>query len=115
MRRGYELNYKLVSLQLDNHAGTLAPEHSFLSVRAENVVVTALKKSEDDNSLVLRFYEFEGKDTDVALPLPPGVAAASETDLIERKSSSLSIREGTPFVHTKPYEIKTVNMALPSQ
>jgi alpha-mannosidase len=115
VRRGYELNYKLLSLQLDNHVGSLAPEHSFLTIPAENIAVSALKKSEEDNSLVLRFYEFEGKDTDVALPLPPRTTTASETDLIERKSSSLSMRDGTSLVHTKPYEIKTVNMSVPSQ
>ena len=106
---------KTVSLQLDNHVGNLAPEHSFLTIQAGNVAVTALKKSEDDNSLVLRFYEFEGKDGDVAVPLLPGATTTSEADLIERKSSSLSMRDGTPFVHTKPYEIKTLNMAAPSQ
>jgi alpha-mannosidase len=32
VRRGYELNYKLLSLQLDNHVGSMPPEQSFLAV-----------------------------------------------------------------------------------
>ncbi len=110
VRRGYELNYKLLSLQLDNHGGSLAPEYSFLTIQPENVVLTAVKKAEDDKSVILRFYEFAGKDTDISLRFLRGAAAASETDLIERKTVVLSPRDGTVSVHARPYEIKTMTM-----
>ncbi len=110
VRRGYELNYKLLSLQLDNHVGSLAPEYSFLTIQPENVVLTAVKKAEDDKSVILRFYEFAGKDTDISLRFLRGAAAASETDLIERKTVVLSPRDGTVSVHARPYEIKTMTM-----
>src|ERR1700722_4808335 len=72
VQRGYELNYKLISRPIDKHQGSLAPEHSFLQAQAENVVLTAMKKAEDDNSVVLRFYEWAGKAGDVKLQLPQG-------------------------------------------
>jgi alpha-mannosidase len=46
------------------------------------VVVTALKKSEDDDALVLRFYEWAGKEKDVQMQLPAN-ALGSETDLMD--------------------------------
>jgi alpha-mannosidase len=110
VRRGYELNNRLLSRQTEKHEGTLAPQHSFLEVQAENVVLTAVKKAEDDDALVLRFYEWAGKETDVKLQLPTGAQAASETDLMERATASLPVRDGAVTVHTKPYEIKTVKV-----
>ena len=110
VRRGYELNYKLISVQPHKHEGTLAAEHSFVRVEPDNVVLTAIKKSEDDDSLVLRFYEWAGKEADVKLHLPPGARSASETDLMEKSIADLSVRNDAVTVQTKPYEIKTLKV-----
>jgi alpha-mannosidase len=110
VRRGYELNFPPAATQAANHEGALAPEHSFLQIHADNVVLTAVKKAEDGEQLVLRFYEWAGKESDVSLHLPPGAQIGSETDLMERTTGSLAVREGTVTVHTKPYEIKTVKV-----
>jgi alpha-mannosidase len=113
VRRGYELNYKLTPLQAHKHEGTLPAEHSFVRVESDNVVLTAIKKSEDDWSLVLRFYEWAGKEGDVKIQLPAGGLAASETDLMEREITSLAMHNDTVMVHTKPYEIKTLKVQFP--
>jgi alpha-mannosidase len=110
IRRGYELNYKLISQSPEKHQGLLPAEHSFLQLQPDNVIVTALKKAEDENALVLRFYEWAGKDGDVTIQLPPGTQSAMETDLMEKSSGKLSLRNGAVTVHTKPYEIKTIKV-----
>jgi alpha-mannosidase len=110
IRQGYELNYPPNAMQTQNHAGTLPPEHSFLQVLGENVVVTAVKKSENDNALVVRFYEWAGKEADIELQLASGAQSASETDLMEKPIQSLPIKNDAVTVHTKPYEIKTVTI-----
>ena len=112
IRRGYELNYKLIAVQTDKHQGPLPPEHSFVQVRPENVVLTAVKKAEDDQTLVLRFYEWAGRESDVRLQLPAVVQSAVETDLMEKPVGSLAFQEDVVTVHTKPYEIKTVKVHL---
>jgi len=58
IRRGYELNDRLFSVPVEKHQGTLPPEYSFVQLQPDNVVLTAVKKAEDDNALVLRFYEW---------------------------------------------------------
>jgi alpha-mannosidase len=110
IRRGYELNYKVVSLPTDKHDGTLSPEHSFVQVGQDNVIVSALKKGEDDNALILRFYEWAGKSGNVTLRLPFGAGAASETNLMEKTISDLAVSNGEIKVPTKPYEIKTIKV-----
>ena len=112
IRRGYELNYRLLFMPSDKHQGSLAAEHSFLQVQPDNVIVTALKKAEDEDALVLRFYEWAGKDGEVTMQLPPGVESAVETDLREKPIGSLSVKQSAVRIHTKPYEIKTVKVTF---
>lgn len=110
VHQGYELNYKLRSVQVPNHSGVLPPVHSFVELSPSNVVLTAMKWSENEDAAVLRFYEWAGKEADVTIQLPPGAQAASETNLIEQSMGQLPVTKGTVTVHTKPYEIKTVEV-----
>ncbi len=120
VRQGYELNYKLLSLQAEKHQGTLPAEHAFIDVKPENVVLTAVKRAENNDDLILRFYEWAGKDTDVAIQLPPGAETAQDADLMERPTertiAALPLHGDVVSVRTKPYEIKTVRVhfALPA-
>jgi alpha-mannosidase len=114
IRRGYELNYKLISLPFGKHQGTLAAKHSFLQAQPDDVIVTAVKKAEDDNALVFRFYEWAGKDGEVKLQLPPGAQSASETDLMERPIANLPVENAAVTLRTKPYEIKTIKVQYPT-
>lgn len=110
IRRGYELNYGLTAMAVSHHQGTLPAQHSFLQLRADNVVLTAVKNAEDNDGVVLRFYEWAGKEGDVAIQLPPGARSASETDLMERATGALAVQNGSTTIHTKPYEIKTLKV-----
>ena len=110
VRQGYQLNYKLIALPVEKHQGALASEHSFLQVPEENVIVSAIKKAEDENALVVRFFEWAGKQGDVTLQLAPGAESATETDLMEKRTGSLSLNGSSVKVATKPYEIKTVEV-----
>jgi alpha-mannosidase len=110
VRRAYELNYKLIALPFGKHDGKLPAEHSFLEAKADNVIVTAAKKAEDNNALILRFYEWAGKQGDVAIQLPQGATSVSETDLMEKQLGNLPVSNGEVKVPTKPYEIKTIEV-----
>ena len=115
VRQGYSLNYGVIAFETAKHEGALPPAHTFVDVKAENVVLTAVKKAEDDDALVFRFYEWAGKESDVKIQLPPGAKTAQDADLMERPTADLPLANGVVTVHTKPYEIKTVKVqfALP--
>ena len=51
------------------HTGTLGEQFSAASLDAENLVVTAIKQSEDGKGIVLRCYEANGESTDASLRL----------------------------------------------
>ena len=91
-----------------------AAKHSFLEAQPDNVIVTAQKKAEDENALVLRFYEWAGKDGEVTLQVPPGAQSATETDLMEKPIGCVALHNGTVSVPTKRYEIKTMKVQFSS-
>lgn len=48
------------------HSGILPSKKSFLSVNRDNIIVTAIKESENGEGFVLRAYEASGEETEVA-------------------------------------------------
>ena len=116
VRRGYEYNYKLCSVQVNAHAGTLPLRHSFVAVDNDNAVLTAVKKAEDRNALIVRFYEWAGDDGSVRIQIPKGATAARLANLMEQpEGAPLSIENGDAVtVPTHPYEIVTVDVEYPA-
>jgi alpha-mannosidase len=110
VRRGLELNYRLLPMAVEKHEGALPATYSFVQLEPNNVVLTAMKKAEDDDALVLRFYEWAGKEGGVTVQLPARAHSATETDLMEKALGELPLREGRVSVNTRPYEIKTVKV-----
>ena len=52
-----------------HHKGTLPPVYSGLSVSEDNVIVQAMKYSEDGKSIILRTFETSGKETEAEIDL----------------------------------------------
>jgi alpha-mannosidase len=74
------------------HPGSKPQSASFLSVDASNVVVTALKRAEEGDDLILRCYETDGRATTATLHL----------GFVHRKWTG----------HFRPLEIKSLRIPL---
>ena len=61
----------------------LDESESFLSVREENIIITAMKKAENENAVAIRYYNSEDKETEVELELWKSFNKAYSTNLIE--------------------------------
>jgi alpha-mannosidase len=111
VRHGYEFNYRLKAMQVFAHTGPMPAEHSFVSIAEPNVVLTAMKKAEDGNALVLRFYEWEGKAGNVTLSVPAGAESATLVNLMEKpEGSALSVTGSKVTVPITPFQIQTVQI-----
>jgi alpha-mannosidase len=86
-----------------------------VTVKPENVVLTALKKTEDGNGLILRVFEWAGKNGSVELHVPPGATGATVTNLMEQPQGAALTVTGTDQVtaHIHPYEILTLRVDYP--
>ena len=115
VRCGYEFNYKLLALQMEPHEGELPPAHSFVEIGQQNVVLTAIKKAEDGNQLLFRFYEWAGKEGEVELMVPPGAKTATLTNLMEQvEAAPLQIDGNRVRVLVHPFEIVSVAVDYPA-
>jgi alpha-mannosidase len=113
-RAGYEYNYRLRAMQVESHTGSLPAEHSYLSVAPENVVLTAVKKAEDDNGLIFRVFEWAGKESEVTFTVPPGATAATETNLMEKTvGTPLPLSGDKVTIPIHPYEILSIRVDYP--
>jgi alpha-mannosidase len=115
VRRGYEFNYALKAVQVVPHTGEMPAEHSFASLDADNVVLTAMKKTEDGSGLLLRFYEWAGKGGNVTLTVPKGASSATLTNLMEKPEGGvLPVSGDKVTVPVTPYQIQTVRLNYPA-
>jgi len=90
--------------------GGLPPAHSFIQTESDHVMLYALKQTEGfyDADPVLRFFESEGREGEVAVRFPAAVRAV-ETDLLEETLGPVGEGEVIRF-HMKPWEIKTLRL-----
>ena len=77
--------------------------------------MTAVKKTEDGDALLFRFYEWAGKNSQVQLSVPAGATSATLTNLMEQaEGAALTIaRDGKVSVAVHPYEIVSVRVEYP--
>jgi alpha-mannosidase len=100
-RLGAAFNHPLQVVSTDVHTGRLAPAVSGVAVSPSDVVVTAVKKSEADDSIVFRLLETSGKASTARLDVAPLLGAptgAEEVDLLERPVAKGTARLGSGAV-----------------
>ncbi|MDW8026201.1 MAG: glycoside hydrolase family 38 C-terminal domain-containing protein [Armatimonadota bacterium] len=115
-RCSHEFNVSpLVGEFRPNRGAVLPPSLGFLSVEPPAAVVTALKKCELRDSLILRFYNSSDKAQDVIVRPFRKPTAAWLTNLNEERlnGGELDVNEdGSITVPCAPFEIKTVELSF---
>ena len=110
--QAYEFNNAPLQIPVNANSGPLPEECEFLSIRPKNVILSAMKGPEDDHeqSVVLRVYETEGKETEAELKFADFISLqkAAETDLLELNPKELEPETNSLKFTIKPYEIKTL-------
>lgn len=88
---GIEANYPFHTIiGAPKHANANLPlEKSFASVSQDNVMISTIKKCEDDNSIIARLYDIEGKDSNVELTTFFDIKRAEHTNMIEEEGQTI--------------------------
>ena len=97
------------------------PAHmSFFSVDRPNLIISTIKKAEDDGALILRVYEAEGAGAEAVVNTFMPVSGVYETDMIERDPDriahgrkSFNVEIGHNAIRT--FMLKTVENTQPDK
>lgn len=112
MRQAYEVNFPSIPIVSSAHRGPWPAIQSFISLEPTNVILTVVKKAEDDEALILRFYEYEGKPSEVRVTLSEEPVCAVEIDLMEtgQHGTPLVVLRNEIYISTGAYEVKTIKV-----
>ena len=110
IEESYVLNQPLYQKEIFANTGDLPETHSFVSVDQPNAVITAVKKAEDGDGLIVRFYDAYDCKSNVTLSVPPSYTKAYLCDLMEHELRELPIRSGKVVLPVSNFEIMTVKL-----
>jgi len=104
----WALNQPLLSCQADAHGGDLPETFSYVSCDRDNVVITAVKKAEDDEGLIVRFHDAFDCKSDVTFTVPEGYTGAYLCDLLENVERELPMAGQSVTLPVSNFEIVTL-------
>ena len=112
-------NHELKVVNTDAHEGSLPAQQELITVSPENVVLESVKKCEEENALIFRMYEADGKNASAHITLNRllgNAAEAVETDVLERSaessSGSVSVSDNTVTAEITAHSLITVKVIL---
>jgi len=111
-RAGIAANEPLIPI-VDPKTGPNAdlPEaRSFLPYSAPNLVLSTMKKAEQGDAVILRFYDIEGKDSEAGIELFAPVKTAVRTNIIEEDGAVVKPRQGKLVVPVGHHAVETVKL-----
>ncbi len=94
--------------------GGLPEEKSFFSISAPNVLVSTIKKGEDDDSVVIRLYDIEGKDAELDLTSAFALDRVEHVNIIEEEGKPLPFQARRVKIGLGHHSIETLKL-WPSQ
>ena len=112
IKKGYEFNTFVPVRKSKIQIGKMPSEYSFFNVSNNNLIFTAVKSSEDNENLLIRFYETRGEFTEADITFSDKYKMVTETDFIEWKNISLSENASTLKYKVSPYSVKTLKVTF---
>jgi len=93
-----------------NADANLPAEKSFFSLTSPDILISTIKKCEDDNSVIVRVYDTQGKNTSSRLNVPFNIAKAQHTNIIEEPFETLKTDGASVKLKIPKYAIETFRL-----
>ncbi|MDI6783838.1 MAG: glycoside hydrolase family 38 C-terminal domain-containing protein [bacterium] len=90
-RQAYQFNVGFGTHQTESHKGKLPKSFGFVSVEPKELVVTAIKKSEKEGFVILRFYNIGEKTVQGKVRFGKPVKQVYLADLSEKRQQKLEV------------------------
>jgi len=109
---GKQMNQPLlpVILDVDEPRKGLPSDYSFAGVDAENLVITTIKKSEDENNIIMRLVDMQGKTVHAGIHWFGKINGVNTTNIIEEEDKPLIEKTDEIKLLIKPFSIETIRI-----
>jgi alpha-mannosidase len=112
-QRGMEWNNPLIGVVSEDELSqkSLPAEQSFLCVQGDSLVVSALKKADKGDGLVVRLFEETGDHADTSIHFLDQERSFQNVNLLEEPVS----KNTDKVLHVRPFEIDTIELPAPTR
>ncbi|MBI9018364.1 MAG: discoidin domain-containing protein [Phycisphaerae bacterium] len=97
---------------LANGDASLPEQKKFFDISADNMLVSAIKKCDDDNSTIVRLYDIEGIDKTVQLKSFWDITRAEHTNIIELEGSPIGFAGSSVQFNIGHHAVETYKLFL---
>ncbi|MDO8588726.1 MAG: glycoside hydrolase family 38 C-terminal domain-containing protein [Armatimonadota bacterium] len=111
-RQAHQHNVPLRAVLTGVHPGVLPTEKSFISIEPKNLVVSALKKADRDDSIILRLYNTTDESVTASVRLGFAVKSASLANMNEEPAEELSVDNGLLSFDMPAFRVQTIRLSL---
>ncbi len=108
-RFGHQTNEKLlVIVDPDTYKDANLPEQlSFFSSSNKDVIISAVKKAEDESAVIIRAYNISGKEVNSGIKSFKPFISGEKTNLIEENQKPLKLKNGIIDWNFEKHSIET--------
>ncbi|WP_316801849.1 glycosyl hydrolase-related protein [Pedobacter nototheniae] len=99
-----------VVLNVEQLKAGLPLNFSFAGVNGDNLVISAIKKSEDENNVIMRLVDMQGKAVNAKINWFGKTTSVNTTNIIEEEDKPLKTSAGSIQLSIKPYSIETIRI-----
>jgi alpha-mannosidase len=108
IREAYSLNQPLLAKKVGVQSGSLADKFSLVCADKDNIIIETVKKCEDDDSMIVRFYDSFDRRESVTVSVPEVFKEAYLCSLMEVQLEKLEISGGKVTIPVSNFEIVTL-------
>ena len=108
-KKAQEYRYLPIAIPAEGN-GELPVEFSFIEISPNNLMLSALKKAEDSDEVILRFFETKGDATKAKVEVFKEIKRLTLVDLLEREERELPFSRRGFVLNVKPFEIVTLKL-----
>ncbi len=110
IEESYALNQPLYEKTLEKQTGELPERYSFISADKQSAVITAVKKAERDDGIIVRMYDSYDCRSNVTLTFPNNFKKAYLCDLMENELEEIPVKDGRIKIAMSNFEIVTIKL-----
>jgi alpha-mannosidase len=106
----HNFNAPLEVIETDLHSGNLPASFSLFSVEPDEVVVSAVKKAENDSAMVVRMFNISDRQVVAKLTAFKPIKSATLVNMLEEPLEDLSVSDNSLSLPLKRNQIVTLKL-----